>query len=228
MNKTKKRPDFYIIIITFFLLMVGIIMVFSASSYMALVRYQNSYYFLTKQLTYAAIGLFLFLVIAHIDYHIYQKKMRFILFLTILFLLLAYIPGLSKEINGASRWLSIGSFTIQPSEFAKIGLIIYTATIMVKKQPHLNSFMRSTIPPLIIIGLTSILILMQPHYSATLIIILICITIMFCAGTKIRHLLLLATTGIPVLITTLYLADYRINRLKTIFDTSNNMLDEKY
>ena len=213
----KKRPDFMLIFITFLLLGVGIVMVFSSSAYVSFVKNQDSYYYLSRQFCHGMIGILLFLIASNIHYSIYQRYVRFILFGCLALLLMTYIPSLAPTINGAHRWLDLRIVSFQPSELVKVGLIIYTASIMVKKQPHLNSFLYSTLPPILIIGSFCTLILLQPHYSATIIILITCVSIMFCAGIRIRYLISLAVLGIPLLIGVLYLADYRIERLKTIF-----------
>lgn len=224
----KREPDFAMIFIIFLILGFGIVMVFSSSYYFAGIKFNDPNYFFKKQALFSIIGVVTFFIFANINYKIYRRYVGVLLITALILLLALFVPFISLKIKGATRWLNLGFFSFQPSELVKIIMIIYTAHIMVKKQPYLNSFTKSLLLPLIMIALICGLILVQPHYSATIIILLTCITIIYCAGAKISHLIGLAVTGIPVLIGLLYIADYRIDRLKTIFDKSDNFMNEKY
>jgi cell division protein FtsW len=222
MQRTK--PDFWLILLTFILVGYGLVMVFSTSYYKGIIDYQNAYYFFNKQLIFAAIGLVLFFIFSNIPYYWYRKHIGKLLLLSLAMLIFVLITA--DEINGAKRWVSFGFFSFQPSEFVKIVMLIYTASIMVKKQTILGNFKKTILPPLTVIGIFCGLLVIQPHYSATVIIFSSCIIIIFCAGVKLRQLLLLASAGIPVLIGVLFLDQYRIDRVMTMLnpfsDPQNN------
>lgn len=222
------KPDFWMMFFVFLLLGFGLVMVFSASYYEGWTEFDDSYYFFKRQLMRAAFGLILFFILANVPYTLYRRYVGRILLACVILLLLVFMPVIGVEANGASRWIQIGPVTIQPSELTKLGLIIYTASIMTKKQPHLDSFRRGLLPPLIVIGLVCFLIMIEPHYSATIIILASCMVVIFCAGIRIRHLLLLLVTGIPVLISVLYLKGYRIERIEAAYDPWKDPNDTGY
>ncbi|TCW37650.1 putative lipid II flippase FtsW [Laceyella sacchari] len=220
------KPDFWLILITFTLLGIGLIMVFSASYFKGYVDLQDSYYFFKKQLVYGLLGLVLFFVVSNIPYQVYRKYVGIILFLSLFFLLAVLLFGEVR--NGARRWIDLGFFDFQPSELVKLGMIIYTASIMVKKQPLLDNFKRALLPPLIVIGLVSSLLVLEPHFSATVIIVTTCFVIIFCSGARIKHLALLLMSGIPAMILIMLTSDYRIERLHTLLNPLSNPNDEGY
>lgn len=222
------KPDFWLMFFTFLLLGFGLVMVFSASYYEGWTEFNDSYYFFKRQLTWAGLGLILFFTLSNVPFTLYRRYVGRILLGCVILLLLVFMPVIGVEANGASRWIQIGPLTIQPSELAKLGLLIYTASIMTKKQPHLDSFKRGLLPPLIVIGLVCSLVLIEPHYSATVIIFTSCMVVIFCAGARIRHLFALALAAVPLLIMVLYLADYRIDRLEAAYDPWKDPNDTGY
>jgi cell division protein FtsW len=224
MQRTK--PDFWLILLSFILVGYGLVMVFSTSYYKGILDYQNAYYFFNKQLIFAGIGLVLFFIFSNIPYHWYRKHVGKLLLLSLLMLFFVLI--FADETNGARRWIKIGSFTFQPSEFVKIVLIVYTASIMVKKQEVLHNFKKTILPPLTVITIFSGLLVIQPHYSATIIIFSTCMIIIFCGGAKLRQLFLLIIAGIPVLVGVLFLDQYRINRVMALFNPFSDPQNHGY
>ncbi|GAA5344600.1 cell division-specific peptidoglycan biosynthesis regulator FtsW [Planifilum fimeticola] len=222
------KPDFWLMFFTFLLLGFGLVMVFSASYYEGWTEFNDSYYFFKRQLARAGLGLILFFTFANIPFTLYRRHVGWILLGCVILLVLVFVPVIGVEANGASRWIQIGPLTIQPSELAKLALLIYTASIMTKKQPYLDNFTRGLLPPLIVIGLVCSLIMIEPHYSATIIILISCMVVIFCAGARIRHLLMLGLVAVPVLIMVLYLADYRIERLEAAYDPWKDPNDTGY
>jgi cell division protein FtsW len=228
MNRSK--PDYWLILLTFILLGFGLVMVFSASYYTGITNahFNDPYFFIKKQLGLGLIGLFLFFIFSNIPYSFYRKHVGIILLLCIILLLAVLIPGIGIVRNGARRWLDLGFFSFQPSEFVKLGMVIYTASIMVKKQPFLHRFKRAILPPLIIIVLICSLLLTEPHFSTTTILLITCIAIIFCAGARLKHLLLLSLMGIPILIGVMLLGEYRVERLITLFNPMSDPDDKGY
>jgi cell division protein FtsW len=193
-------------------------MVFSTSYFKGLTDPQlhDAYYFVKKQAAYAGVGMLLFFVVSNIPYPFWRKHVGIILLICLISLLA--VPLIGEVRNGARRWIDLGFLSFQPSEYVKLGMIIYTASIMVKKQAVLDSFKRGVLPPLIVVGIVCALLLIEPHFSATVIILVTCLTIIFCAGARIRHLLMLGLTGVPLLVGLLFLGKYRVDRLLTMFD----------
>lgn len=220
------KPDFWLILVIFLLVGYGLIMVFSTSYYKGLVDYQNSYYFFQKQLTFTGLGFIAFFIAINIPYHFYRKHVGKLLF--VCFLLLLSVFFLADEVNGAKRWLELGPISVQPSEITKIVMIIYTASIMVKKQSVMNQFSKALFPPLVVIGIICGLLLLEPHYSGMMIILTTCLAIIFCSGAKMRHLFGMFGTVVPLALGVLFLGDYRIDRLNALWDPFQYALKEGY
>ena len=222
------KPDFWLIFLTFLLLGIGLVMVFSASYFNGYTDpdINDSYYFFKKQAIYALIGLILFFTVSNIPYHTYRKWVGPILLISLILLILVNVIGLVR--NGAQRWLGYGAISFQPSEFVKLGMIIYMSSIMVKKQPVLHQFRRGLLPPLIILFLVLGLLMLQPHFSATVIIMGICFTIIFCAGARLKHLFLLALSGLPILISVMLLGDYRVDRIQSMLNPLSDPTGDGY
>ena len=222
------KPDFWLLLIVFLLLGFGLIMVFSSSYYQGLTNYNDSYYFFKRQLIWAAIGIILFFLAANTPYSFYQRHIGKILLGTLLLLLLVLIPGIGVSVNGAQRWIQLAFFSLQPSEPAKLVALIYTASIMTKKQEYIGQFKQGILPPLIVITLLCRLIVVQPHYSTTILLAFSCIVIIYYAGTPMKHLFLVGMAVVPVLVGVLFLKAYRIPRILTMFDPWKNPTSDGY
>ncbi|RAL25899.1 putative lipid II flippase FtsW [Thermoflavimicrobium daqui] len=222
----REKPDYWLILVTFLLLGFGLVMVFSSSYYKGLLDYHDSYFFIKRQLIYALLGLLLFFIVSNINYNFYRKHVGIMLLLSIGFL--AAVLLLADRINGARRWLELGEFSFQPSEFVKLVVVIYMASIMVKKQPIIDQFKRALMPPLIVIGIICLFLVKQPHFSATVVVLTTSIVIIYCAGAKLKHLFFLFLSGIPIMIGILYMDDYRVKRLATVFNPFSDPQNSGY
>lgn len=222
------KPDFWLIFIIFLLVGFGLIMVFSASYFKGYTDpdLKDSYYFFKRQLGYGLVGILLFFIFSNIPYTHYRKYVGLIFIISLVLLIL--VPIIGDERNGAQRWIDLGFISFQPSEFVKLGIIIYTASIMVKKQPVLDQFKRGLLPPLIIIGLISGLLVIQPHFSATIIILGTSFIIIFCAGARLKHLTFLFASAIPILAIILFLGDYRVDRIVSLFNPFSDPTGKDY
>ena len=181
-----KNPlDFTLLITVFILLGLGIITVLSASSPTALAETGNSYKYLIKQMEAAVIGIFLMFVVSKIDYKLWQKNYKIIYFICMILLLA--VCALGREAGGAKRWLDMGFLSFQPSEVAKVGVIIFYSAWLTKNKEKLKTFKYGFVYPLswLLIPIFFILVL-QNHFSATLVICMLAAILMILAGCKIR------------------------------------------
>ena len=215
-----KNPlDFTLLITVFILLGLGIITVLSASSPTALAETGNSYKYLIKQMEAAVIGIFLMFVASKIDYKLWQKNYK-IIYCICMILLLA-VCALGREAGGAKRWLDMGFLSFQPSEVAKVGVIIFYSAWLTKNKEKLNTFKYGFVYPLswLLIPIFFILIL-QNHFSATLVICMLAAILMILAGCKIRYFIFvgipLAALGIFAIIVAGQ--GFRMQRILTFFD----------
>jgi cell division protein FtsW len=144
-------------------------------------------------------------------------------------LIMTLIPGShSRVVNGGRRWLEIGPLALQPSELAKLALIIWTAALTVKKQDRLNSLSRGLVPFLLVWGLVALLIFMQPSMSAAVLVLLLASLVVFAGGARIGHFILLALVGLPLLWSQIGAAAYRARRLAAFFDPTHDPANVSY
>ncbi|MBA1333686.1 MAG: Cell division protein FtsW [Firmicutes bacterium] len=211
MNK-ENTVDFTLLFTVILLVVFGIIMVFSSSSASAYYKIGDSYYFLKRQMLWAVVGFVSMVVLMNFNYENYQRLARYILAGGVLFLLTVFIPGLGITLNGASRWIEIGGYTIQPSEFAKLAVIIYTANCIAKKKEDIRSFTKGVVPFLIVAGIVFGIIMLQPDFSTGVSIVGVVFVMIFIAGANIGHLLGLTLPGIVAVVALVISEEYRLKR----------------
>ncbi len=214
-----KNPiDFTLLITILLLLSIGLIMVLSASSPSALSESGNSYSYFFRQAIFAIAGLFMMWVISNIDYRFYQKyyKLAYI----IAFLLLLAVPLIGREVNGAKRWIYITeSLSFQPSEIVKLLMILFYAGILVKNRDELNKYGKGFVKHILLVVPIIALLLIEPHFSASMIIIGIIAIMMIIAGCKFWHFLVSGlVVGVPGIIGLILLEPYRLQRVMTFLN----------
>lgn len=181
---TKNNLDFGMLITIIILLCAGIVMVASASSYYALSNYNNSNYFLVRQLFFGIIGFIFMIIISNIDYKRY-KKWGYLFYIICLVLLLLVLTPLGQTRNGAKRWLGFGGLVFQPSEIMKIGLVIGMSTYLSLNYKKLTSF-KGYIIPILMLLLVVIVMFMQKHLSGTIVMFVAACSIIFVSGIKVK------------------------------------------
>ena len=208
------------------LLGLGIIMILSASSHLGDLRYGSPYYFFVRQIVWALLGTGIMLFISRIDYKIYKKYAKLIFAIAIGCLVLVLIPGAgSGEIRGAKRWIDLGFIDFQPSEVAKLAVIIFLSARLSKNYKKLDKFVIGFVPNFLWIILVGALLYFEPHYSALAIIFGISVVLVFTAGAKIKHFVICLLAALPLGIMGIFLSDYRIDRLIGFFDPWADPLD---
>lgn len=225
-NKNKKPFDFWIFAAVILLLSLGTIMVFSSSYYFSVKTVGNSFHLLIPQLEYMALSIIVLVLTMNFDYKRWGKLSPLILMVSIGLLILVLIPGIGQRQNGAQRWLGIGSKTIQPSEMAKIALIMFLSFSLSKRKEVLQSFTKGLLPYLLLIGFVAGLVLIEPHLSGTLIIVITSCIILFCAGAKISHFVALALPAVAAVVVAILAAPYRFDRVKAWLHPFDYAMDE--
>ncbi len=210
--------DFTLLITILLLLSIGLVMVLSASSPSALAEDGNSYSYFSKQLIFAILGIIAMLFISKIDYRFYQKFYKHAW--VIAFILLALVLVAGREINGAKRWIYItDTLSFQPSEIVKLLMIIFYAGILVKNRDQLNLYGKGFIKHMCFLTPIILLLLLQPHFSASIVIIGICSIMMIMAGCKFWHFLATGgIVGIPAMIFLIVKEPYRLQRVITFLN----------
>lgn len=185
-KRTKKRHvDIGLVIVTLILLALGVIMVLSASAPSAFRLEGDSYFYFKKQAMFAVFGIVVMLAVSRIDYKIYSNKMVSNIFMCVAMLLLiaVLIPGVGITRNDATRWINIG-IQFQPSEIMKIALIIFMAEKISNNPKKLQKFWTGLVPYLALVGVIAILLLLEPHMSATVIMVVIAGSILLVGRSK--------------------------------------------
>ena len=193
------NPIDYTLLITILLLLsLGLIMVLSASSPTAISEGRSSYAYFIRQALFASLGLVAMAFISKIDYRIYKKFYAIVYVLSIV--LLAAVLVIGKETNGAKRWIYItSSLSFQPSEFVKLFMIIFYATILTKNREELSTFWKGWIKHLAFLIPVIGLLVIEPHLSASIVIVGICSIMMVLAGCKIMQIAVPGVTiGVPI------------------------------
>ena len=212
-----------LIVITFALLGIGLITVYSASAVMALDDSLADYYYVVRQLGGAALGFVLLGLMANLDYRRLRLLAWPVLLGVMLTLLIMILPGteaIAPVIKGARRWLFIGPFGLQPSEFAKLALIIWTAALAVKKQDKLSSLSRGLLPFLLVWGVVGLLVLLQPSMSAAGLIVLLAAIVAFAGGARIGHFILIGAGVLPFAWSQIQNVGYRATRIAAFLNPS--------
>ncbi len=220
--------DFTLLVSVLLLLALGLIMVLSASSPSALSESGNSYKYFSKQLIFAIAGIVAMMVISKIDYRFYQKFYKHALVFSIIILGIVLVAG--KELNGAKRWIYITeTLSVQPSEIVKFLMIIFYAGFLTKNRDHLQKYGKGFIFNLLPLVPIILLLLLQPHFSASIVIIGICSIMMIMAGCKFWHFLITGlVAGVPSIILLVMVAPYRLQRVTAFLDPWKYATDEAW
>ncbi|MGI9181315.1 MAG: FtsW/RodA/SpoVE family cell cycle protein [Longimicrobiaceae bacterium] len=207
-------------LLTLLMLAFGLVVLYSASAFMAQAEGLPPHFYALRQLAGAAAGVVLALLLPRIDYR-RLKKLAWPLLLGVLLLLLVVVmPGteaIAPRVNGARRWLQLG-ISIQPSEFAKLALIIWTAALAVKKQPRLHSLRKGLLPFLVIWLAVVVPVVLQPNLSAALLLVLLSALVLFAGGARIGHFILVGLVAVPVVWSQIEGAGYRLRRIVAFLD----------
>ncbi|HEY8345427.1 MAG TPA: putative lipid II flippase FtsW [Bacillota bacterium] len=214
----QKTPDLFILVITLILLTFGVIMVTSASAPRALTltNGQDPFYFGKRQLIYGVFGIVLLMTTINFDYHRFRSMTGLFLILAPIFLVLVLIFG--EEINGARRWINLGLFNFQPSEFAKLTLIFVLAHYLTEIGSEVKSFLIGIAVPLFFTAVISGLIMLEPDLGTTIVVFSIFLVMLFTAGARLMHLSLIGFLSLGAGIILILKEPYRLRRLITFLD----------
>ena len=196
----------------------GIVMVYSASSVMAAKNFHDGAYFLKRQGLFALVGCAGALVAMRIDYHAWRRWAVPLLLLSLVLLVLVLIPGIGGKVKGASRWIRLPGFNLQPSEFTKIALIMYMAYSIDKKQDRIRSLTAGFLPYMIVLMILLGLLLKQPDMGAALTMAAVTVTMLFAAGTRLVFILGTGMVALPFLVYLVANSAYRVKRIKAFLN----------
>jgi cell division protein FtsW len=221
------KSDKLLFIATLLLVGTSILMVYSASSFLAMTKFQSQYYFLFKQLAWAVIGLSVLAASMKIDYRVYRQPA--IIWSTLILVLVALVAVLFMPArNGTTRWFAIGSMTLQPSEFAKIALIIFAAALLERRMHRIGDVKYSLGPIVIATALVVGLVLKEPDFGTSVAILIIVGAMIFSAGLSYKYLIGGLALVLPALAIFAISAPYRMRRLVSFLDPWASQLGDGY
>ncbi len=220
----KKHFDFYLFTAIIILILFGAIMIYSASSIWANYKFEDSFYYVKRQMIFIVLGIFLMITTSKIDYNIYYENSNKILGICIILLILVLIPGIGSVRNGSRSWFGIGSLGIQPSEAAKLGMIIFTSKYLTNSSKFLKSYKYGVFPILGVLFLLFGLIMLQPDLGTGMILVISIISLLFIAGVNMKFFIGGGIIGLIGVIILIAIAPYRMDRITSFINPWNDPL----
>jgi cell division protein FtsW len=214
--------DLIIVLMAVMLTCFGVVMVYSASSVMAAKKFHDGFFYLKRQGLFALMGITIMILVMQVDYHFWRKAAVPILLGCIVLLALVFIPGIGGTAKGASRWIRLPGFNLQPSELAKVALIIYMAYSLDKRQEKLKQFLAGFLPYMIILAFLLAILLKQHDMGAALTMGAVAVTMLFAAGTRPRYILGMGVLAAPFIWYLIVNKAYRMRRITAFLDPWND------
>lgn len=213
-GRSQGRIDFSILLVVTVLCAFGLVMIFSASYYYAQ-HYSGAnydgFYYLKRQALYLAVGYPVMLILSMLNYRVIQRANVVALLISIALLIAVLLWG--RDLNGGKRWLYIGPISVQPSEVAKFGMMIFMCAYMAKHRNEMTSFRNGMLPMLLVIGLIAGLIILQPNMSMAVIVGFLGVVLLFLGGCDIKPLIVVGVLGIIAVVILAFAAPYRVARM---------------
>jgi len=220
--------DQYLLWTIIALIFMGLVMVTSASMAISERQFDQPFHFLFRQLIYLGLGCGLALLIMRISIETWQKMSGWLLVLSVFLLMVVLVPGIGREINGSRRWIGLGPIGMQISEFVKLAIIIYLASYLVRRHEEVQTRMVGFLKPMAVLGFIAGLLLLEPDFGATVVIMVTALTMMYLAGVRLWQfgiLLLFVVAAMALLAVT---SPYRMLRLTTFLHPWANQFNSGY
>lgn len=219
LTNERSAPDYLLLFTTIALLTIGMIMVYSASEAWAMYRFDDSFFFLLSgSCFFAGAGVAAMLFMMRFDYWTWRTWGKVLLIVCFILLVLVLIPGVGLVRGGARSWLGIGAFSIQPSEFMKIAMIIFLAKYLSENQKKIISFKKGLLPSLSLVLVAFGMIMLQPDLGTGAVMVATCVIMIFVAGARISHFIGLGLLGVVGFVGLIVSAPYRIQRITSFLD----------
>ncbi len=220
-NASKVNIEYYsIFIITSILFAIGIMMVSSSSTACGESYFNDPYWFIKRQIIWSVIAFVALIIFSKLNYHSYSKLSNFIIVAAIGLLALVLIPGFGIEISGSKRWLNLLFFSVQPSEFVKVAVVVYLCDVLNKRYRNIYKIKNVIIPAFLVLFVITVLIFMEPDFGSVIIIWAIVFIILFAGGVKFKHIAGLGFMWFVTAAGYLFMAEYRRERLFAFIDKS--------
>jgi cell division protein FtsW len=218
------RPPAYIVLCATVgvLNIVGLVMILSASSVAALANYGSSWFFFQRQFLWALGGLVMFIIASRVDYRFWQKLAPIVLVVTTILLVVVLMPSVGKHVDGGRRWIEFGPIQIQPSELAKIAILLCGSMILARRADRIAD-PRSWRPVLVVGGLLAGLVMLEKDLTSTVVVGSITITLLLVGGVSRKHMAQLFAAGFGIVVFLALTAGYRRQRMFTFLNPSHDI-----
>jgi cell division protein FtsW len=221
----KSKPDYLLLLIVIVLISIGTVMVYSGSAILADKKFGSSTFFIKKQILWAGISLFLIFALTKIDYHRYEKYANlFLLFSLILLVVVLF----SRPLKDATRWIMLGPIVFQPSELFKYALVFFMAHSLSKRKNKLKNIQYVLLPYFLVLGIASFLIMKQPHLGAVLSVSIIFLVMLFVAGTKVKHIMVISAPLVFAIFILVFGFGYKKQRVDDYLKSIKHPLEGSY
>lgn len=224
----KKHMDYFLFISVILISIFGIIMIYSASSIWAEFKYQDAFKYVKQQGLFFVIGILAMLFASKIDLEFLRKKANLILGICFILLVLVLIPGIGTVRNGSRSWFGIGGLGVQPSEFAKLGLIIFASKYLARNQKSMGDIKKGALPIFLVIGIFFVLIMLEPDFGTAMVMALTLIALIFASGLKISFFVKLGVLGLAGIVALIIAAPYRMARIVSFLNPWSDPLGSGY
>jgi len=220
--------DVWVLLSTFFLLVVGLLMVASASMVISDQQYGSPFHFLLHELAYVILGIMLIFFVIRIPIAFWRNNGIFLLLGTFLLLILVLVPGLGRNINGSTRWLGCKGFVFEVSELAKFAVIVYLAGYLMRHEEEVQKKFSGFLKPMLILALIAGLLLLEPDFGAASVIMLTALAMLFLAGARLWQFLLLVAVVAGAFGFLAVTSPYRLARLTSFLNPWEKPFDTGY
>ncbi|MDR2432775.1 MAG: putative lipid II flippase FtsW [Puniceicoccales bacterium] len=220
---SQRKAGWFILLCTGLLIGLGLIVLSSAS--LSFIKSENHFY---KQLLWCVLGVPLFLIGCFVDLKFLKKHCSWILTFFAVALVIVLIPGIGKMVNGSRRWIAVGGFNVQVSEFAKVAVILWLAQYLNNSESNRSSFRIGFLIPLLVVASVCGLIFLEPDYGTAMLIGAVTITLLFLAGARLLYIWLAISGGLLAISILIYLNPTRMGRIVAFLDVENNKLAGAY
>ena len=211
-------PDTVLALLGLALLLVGLVAITSASIEYADWHYQNPWFHMERHLIYLALAVTAGALVYKVPMQFWLNTGWIWLFVALALLILVLVPGVGREVNGSQRWLPLGPFTLQPSEFAKMAMVIYLAGYMVRREHEVRNHWQGFLKPMAVLFAATLLLMMEPDFGATVIVAGSAFGMLFLAGVKLGHFMLVLGGALGAGLVLVVSAPYRLKRLTAYTD----------
>ena len=208
-----KKYDKILLITTILISLFGALMIYSSSYIWAEYKFNDPFKYLKSQVVFLIIGYIAMILISNFHYQNYKKLANIIFGICFIMLILVLIPGIGTVRNGSRSWFGIGSFGIQPSEFTKLGLIIFTSKYLANNNKELRNIKKGVLPILGVLLLTFALIMLEPDFGTGVVIVMTIIVLLFISGVKMKFFIKLGIIGLIGIVILILIAPYRLERI---------------